>query len=76
LVAINVRFRRKLATAEREIQAGPAAVESAGAGLVPFLSHLCHRAIDVLSVSSDPLSFLIVLERQVTKLSFRTSIPH
>jgi hypothetical protein len=56
LVAIKVRFRRKLATAEREIQAGPAAVESAGAGLVPFSSDLCHHAINVLSVSFDPLS--------------------
>jgi hypothetical protein len=38
LVAINVRFRRKLATAGHEIHASPAAVGSAGASLVALIS--------------------------------------
>jgi hypothetical protein len=77
LVAINVRFRRKLATAEREIQAGPAAVESAGAGLVPLSSDLCKNAINVLSVSFDPLSFFDRSRAPGNEtVSFRTTIPY
>jgi hypothetical protein len=73
-----VRFRRKLATAVREIQASPAAVESAGAGLVPLISSdLGHQAINVLAV--HPIISLLFDRSRAPgneTVSFRTSIPY